>query len=280
MGYSCGGLDERGVTAVVVRQSERRRGREILSQTVEVLRIRAAEAVDGLIGITDDEQPLSWTGDQFDQTVLNRVDVLKLVHEQVLRAGAHAAQQGRALLQVAQQIEQDIVEVARTIAIQQVLIGAVDGAQRLVDVGRSQAVCFESRDTLLHSCCAAVGDAGLGHRQLDQATRFLGVEDDPGRALVRLPPPQPFEGNRVKRADRQLVEVPGAPGVERMQPLPYFGGSPIGEGDRRDLPGRGAPRVDEVGDAVDECARLARSGSRQHRDRAACHLRGAALMHV
>ena len=62
-------------------------------QAVEAIRIRAAEAVNGLIWVADDKQAA--LPPVLHQLVLQGVDVLKLVHQQVAEAGfpAHVQRQ-------------------------------------------------------------------------------------------------------------------------------------------------------------------------------------------
>ena len=57
-------------------------------QEVETVRIRAAEAVNGLIRVADDKQAA--LPPVLHQPVLQGIDVLKFIHQQVAEAGLPA----------------------------------------------------------------------------------------------------------------------------------------------------------------------------------------------
>ena len=75
-------------------------------QAVEAIRIRPAEAVNGLIWVADDEQAA--LPPVFHQPVLQGVDVLKLVYQQMGESGRSS----RSFLQCAQQ---QIIQVSQAV---------------------------------------------------------------------------------------------------------------------------------------------------------------------
>ena len=92
--------------AVVERQTHGLQRGHIGAQAVKAGRVRAAEAVDGLIRVADDEQALSSRAPVAHEGALHSVDVLKFVHQQVVEAAVSRHVR-------AERVEQQIVEVAR-----------------------------------------------------------------------------------------------------------------------------------------------------------------------
>ena len=86
-------FQHRGHGAVVFLQTDETQPRVTFPQAVEAVRVCAAEAVNGLIRVADDEQAA--LPPVLHQLVLQGVDVLKLVHQQVAEAGfpAHVQRQ-------------------------------------------------------------------------------------------------------------------------------------------------------------------------------------------
>ena len=95
--------------------------RKILFQPVEAPAVRAPEAVDGLIRVTDDKEFPSAFIPCLDELVLDRVDVLEFIYQQI----------GKMLLSVfcslllpekAQHVEKKVVEVHKLPAVQRLLV--------------------------------------------------------------------------------------------------------------------------------------------------------------
>src|SRR5262249_43392889 len=71
--------DDRG-RPVVARQVGGRGPRVVRAETQEEAHIRAAEAVDGLVGVADDGEPRAVAAQQAEQRVLAGIDVLIFVN--------------------------------------------------------------------------------------------------------------------------------------------------------------------------------------------------------
>ena len=83
-----GGFQHRGSRAIVFLQTNQPQIWVPFLQEVETVRIRAAEAVNGLIRVADDKQAA--LPPVLHQPVLQGIDVLKFIHQQVAEAGFSA----------------------------------------------------------------------------------------------------------------------------------------------------------------------------------------------
>ena len=106
---------------------------------------------------------------------------------------------------------------------------------------------------------------GVVDRELARVAELVGVRaQHPGAGGV--------EGHDPHRA--------GGAADEQLDALAHLGRGLVGEGDREDLAGARLARAHQVGDAVREHARLARSGAREDQQRAFAVGHGVALGRV
>ena len=108
----CRSPDDRLIRAVVASQPYLAGSGKVLAQSLEIPRICAAEPVYGLVGVANDEEAGSLAGHELNQSILDGVDVLELVHQQVLGVLANPRQRLRVLFQQFEEFEQNIVEIA------------------------------------------------------------------------------------------------------------------------------------------------------------------------
>ena len=97
--------------AVIFFQSDGVKLREILLQLIKAGRVRAPEAVDGLIRISDHKKFCSIPVPCLHQAVLQRVDVLKLVDQKAGKTGTVLIGHRFLLFQQAKRLQKQIVIV-------------------------------------------------------------------------------------------------------------------------------------------------------------------------
>ena len=221
-------------------------------QLVKAVRIRPAKPVNRLIRVADDEQ-LAPFAPMPHQLVLHRIDVLKLVHQQMPEPP-----QPRVRLQ---RLQQHVVQIARARLLQRLPIGVHQPVGQL----RAAAVLAQR-------------DAPLGLRRAHGLAPLL---QQPAQQPYRLALPHQrlfadqFQAQRVERAH---VQRPGrALAQPLLQPLPHLLRRLVGKRHRRDVLRRLAPRLHQVRDARHQRARLARSRPRDDRHRPLPRLHGLSL---
>ena len=269
------GRIENGLRRPVVLLEEHRLGIGIVAlELLDIANRRAAEGVDGLIGIADHAQlsrrhAVTAVADELaDEDVLGVIGVLVLVDEDVTESAAVVLGHVREELEQRHGRPDEVVEVER--------IGAAQ-ASLVLGVGLGEhAVLGSLRPTreglLVDELVLQVRDPG---RETARGVA-LGIEievlDHHGHEPLRV-------GRVVDREVRGDAEPGGLPaedahagGVEghhphragggpdqRGDPLLHLPCGLVGERDREDLGGLHALLADEMGDALGEHARLARA---------------------
>ncbi len=94
--------------------------RQFGAQALEAVRVRAAKAVDGLVGIANDKQAFPRRAPVTHQGALHGVDVLKLVHQQMGKAPVG----GNVRLE---RVQQQVVQIARAQRLKPGLVGPHQG---------------------------------------------------------------------------------------------------------------------------------------------------------
>ena len=210
-----------------------------------------AEAVNGLVGVADDEERAARLGPVQGEGALQGVDVLKLVGEQVgeaavLRTGLR------------QGVEQQIVEVAQAQAVQPAVVGGAQGGIFLVRLGAGDG---------LQRRLGAQAFANFGGGFFGQGQRFGSAHEGFWR--------QHGLADGVEGADG---EGGGGLFAQRgLHPGAEFGGGGAGEGDGGDLFGAGPARGEQPQQALHEGFGFAgaRPGHHRHGGRGAV---GGALL--
>ena len=242
-GLPGGGHDAR-VRAVVPGQLHRGRAREVGREPAEDAHVGAAETVDGLVRVTDRGQPGAVAADQPEQLVLDRVDVLVLVHADLGPAGAQAGGELRV------RAEQRGGELDQAVEVDE-----LPGRQLAAQAGPTLRVGDQRAGV-------PVGPGELG-RDLEQD----GLVGDP--ELRRQPGrpgmlPQDPQAQAVERGHGGLDTIRG---TEHGQPVLHLLGRPPGERDGQEA-GRGQAALrDLVRDPVGERAGLAAARSRDDQQR-------------
>ena len=127
-----------GSGAVIFHEADGAQAGHIRLQAVKAAAGRAAEAVDRLVGVADDEQAAA-RAPRAHQIILCIVDVLKFVHQQVAELFAACGVQP-------QRFGQQVVKVERAERLQ---AGAVGLIQRVVQPClRAGRTVFDARDRL------------------------------------------------------------------------------------------------------------------------------------
>ena len=271
--------------AVVAVHENRPRARERLVEVEQEPHVGAAPGVDRLVGVAHDEQVPVVRDEDLQQPVLQRVDVLKLVHhdvfEPLLPLAPHrlveverqqrkedqvVVVEREALLRLPQvAVEEDVVQLRGRVVLRLERLGG-----RLHDVGGVVR--------LLEALADLEAVARLGERPVAQREAALGVDlleevvdvgvvehdealrvADHARVLA-----QDADAEPVERVDVARVRVPDEP----VDALAHLDGGLVGEGDAEDVPGQDAEVANEPGEPAGERAGLARSGAGDDADEA------------
>lgn len=162
----------------------------------------ARERVDGLAGVSDDAQAVAVAEPEFEQPLLERADVLVLVHDEVLVLGAHLVGDVLPVLEDGDGEQQHVLEVDDGAVALEVLVGRVD----VGDLGR----VARGLAARLHGRVRVVGGNGLG----DLAPLDL------GGGVPQLTPVQAETagGGRVGDQLDLAVDQPGQPAADRFRP--------------------------------------------------------------
>ncbi len=257
--------------AVVVSQVQHRHPgeavrRECLLEAVEVAGVGSVPAVDGLVGVADDEQVVAVAQPPPQQPVLQRVDVLELVDEQVPEAPALGGSGLRVSLHDPQGEAEQVVEVDHPglglglgIAVEQVR--HLVAGQRRPSPGPGRPVeVLRGRDE------AGRGPLDLGHHVLGllpPPAEEVGDEPqlavhEPGHLCAPIRPtgPQLGVGDGVERPRGDVVAQ-----AEVTQPRPQLARRLAGEGEGEGMAGVQVATRRPVGDAPGEDPGLARAGA-------------------
>ena len=232
--------------------------------------VRAAPLVDGLLVVADHAQLHLRAGQQLDQPLLGRVDVLVLVHDQVPQPGVDLGGQLRAL-QLPYRPHDLLAVGKQPVAIEGLVVGAQHRPERVGHRSRVEQLVLDHVDALEER--GDRGEQAVARVELPDAepVRLPGQERGelvvvqhvvglvPGHPLLEQP-----EAERVDRADEQ----PGQP-VQRRRAEPVFHpvgdpvlqllGGPLGERERHDRLGRQA-LGEQVRHPLRDHLGLARSG--------------------
>ncbi len=290
--HRIGRLHDGARRAVVLFELEGHGVGIVLAEREDVLDLGAAERIDRLRVVAHDAHFRAGLRQPPDDDVLGVVRILVLVHEnimeQLLVAGQHIGT-------VAQQdvgLEQQVVEVHRTVAFAALTVELVERAELghlgpavlggeggvgLVGAGRHEAVFrigYARSDGV--GLVPVVGQVQLAHQGLYQVAAVRGFVDREGvgvaDALGVL-----AQDAREDRVEGSHADVAAAAlGDHLRDALAHLLGGFVGEGEGQDVPGLHA-LLDHVGDAGGEHAGLARSGACDDERRHVVVLHGGTL---
>jgi hypothetical protein len=283
-----GGVDDATGASEVAAERDGPGPGVVAFELEDVREVRAAPAVDRLVGIAHREEVAAVAGDRVGDGELGLVRVLVLVDQQLLEAFPRRGADVLVALQEQRRAQQQIVEVERLRPRQRLLIGPPEPDERALppihrDLGElihglEGVLAIADRVQGLRRVPLAGGDLGLGDRPLHGLPLVGGVED---REVLRE---ARGLGVLAQEAGREAVERGGdeaasARKIRRQQFLdaaPHLRGGLVGEGHREDRPRRHALR-DQPRDAPGDDAGLARTGPRKHERRPFEVGRGVAL---
>ena len=276
---------------VVLLEQDRVGVRVVLLEVRNIADIRAAEGVDGLVGVTHDGQlgrghgvrvgaavsrRLRVGADQFThELVLGVVGVLVLVHEDVAELAAVVVRDFGELLQQEDGTANQVVKVegvggAQTLRVDGVdlrdglLVGVIARHAGCVRFGADQLV-LERGNAVAHGLGGELlsVQVELFNDEAQQALRVGRIVDGEGGLQTQR------GGLTAQHAHAEAVEgrdphVLGARTNQRLDTFTHFGSSLVGEGDGENLAGGRAVGCEQVGDAVGEHASLAGAGARDN----------------
>ena len=274
--HGVGGLEDVARGAVVLLEAHDLGLRVVLLEAQDVGDVGTAPGVDGLVVIAHHHEVAVGARQQLADAVLHVVSVLVLVDadvaEALLVALEHLGMRGEQL----EALDEQVVEVERVGAGEALLELAVDLC-RLAQMG-----CLGMRLELVdvHEPVLRIGDERADHvgREVllvdlevvhdgaDEALRIVIVVDrEVGAVADKVAVgAQHAHAHGVERADPHAAHAVAQQGLEAVA---HLGGGLVGEGDGEDAVGAHAEILDDVGDAVREHARLARTRAGEHEQR-------------
>ncbi len=306
------GLQDRLGRAVVLLEQDRARIGIVGLELDDVTDRRAAEGVDRLVGVTDDDElggrhlrlarrHVDLRGQLPDQHVLRVVRVLVLIDEHVPEAPPVVLGDVGEGLQDVDRRHDEVVEIERVGLPQTALIHRVGLREHRVGGG------LRARGGRLALSVADAAGEGLlvdelvlevAHLVREAARRVpLGIEVElahhrrhealaVGRVVdreVRLQPNAPglaAQDPHARTVERADPHGPGARPDEGLDALAHLARGLVREGDRKDLARLHIAVVEQVGDPVRQHARLARTGARDDEQRRSGVDDGLALLRV
>ena len=210
-----------GCTAAVVAHQLVGLGGELVDKGGKPARVRAAEAVDGLVRVADGEHRRGG-GEERHQPVLSLVHVLEFVHEQVAGGPAHGLGRGSTLFQDLHRAPHHRLEVdLRPLGEQ---LGVPGQLGRIRRRGAGAKGPAEGSGELV-----PLAGGAIGKQLVEQAGALL----RPGHAQLRCLPAQLGEAIAVEGGHPHPLGTGHA-----LQPRAHLGRRLVGEGDHRAGPVR------------------------------------------
>ena len=276
-GHRGGGLEQARGGAVGQLQVDAPGGGEVALEVQDVPQLGPAPAVDGLVGVADDEDVVAVFGELAQQDVLREVRVLVLVDQDAAEALAGGPPRVGVLVEQAHSAEQQVVEVEAGGLCQRGLVGGSQprvaggvlvGVPAVEAGGDAHPVLDHAHpvDQRLRLVDAGV-DAGVPHALAHDAD-LLALVGDPevgGDAHGGAVLAQQAAAEAVKGGDPHRLRLPC--GQHRAQARSHFVGRLAGEGDGGDGVRLGPAGAHQVRDARADDAGLSRSRAGDHQDR-------------
>ena len=269
--------DVAGRTEVLPERNRLRTG--VMRLEIEdVPNVGPPPCVDGLVGITHDEEVAVTARDGVGDHELGVVGVLVLVDEDVAVALLQRGANPVVMSHETGGMPEEVVEVDRMILLENPLVRGVDaGRGPTVEVGgragevlgRLQRV-FRGAHLTEHRSRRPVArvESDLLERPLHRRDLVGRVVDGIVRGdsrIHRVVSQQPC-AETVKGGDRESATTGKVRGKKSIDALAHLAGGLVGEGHREDLP-RWNPQRDEVGDSTGDDSGLSRSWSGEHQHR-------------
>ena len=260
--YRCGGT-------IILFELDDRCAREVFLELMNMLYPRTTPSIDRLIVVADNKWYATISCENPEPCVLNRIGILKLINQQMLKAAPVVRQK---LGVVAPQFvctQQQLRKVDQSAALANFFIGFVERdhlpAVRItliVEMLWPQALVFLSVNEILNFARhpAAVINLEVLEQPFDQAQLVVRVNDLEILRQAGLAPVTPQQPVRepVKRAYPQVVH--GRP-EQAFDTTAHFCGRLVGKGDSEQALWRNSLDIDEPGGTMHEHAGLAAAGT-------------------
>ena len=239
---------------------------------VEVSRLRATPAIDGLVVVSHREHLSFAAGQEAEPGVLDGVGVLELVDQQVGEAGAVVGEQVVSRAEELVGAEQQLGEVDEPVSPAQVFVGAVDGHQALVllaaallEMARPQSLVLPGVDPGLDPAGypALLVETEVAQHPADTARLVFAVENLKAggqSGFLAVGAQQPVR-EPVKGAHPHAPQGASEDGLDARA---HLSRRPVGEGDDVDVPGRRFAGGEQPRDTVHEHPGLAASRAGEH----------------
>ena len=263
----------------------------MLDESLHVAGLSSTPAVDGLILIADDADVLFRACQQADELLLRRIGILKLIHLDVAESLAPGSPRLRVIFENLDREQKQVVKVECSGAMQDGLVGIEDvrdiahGDFVLVlnQVFAREAVILGITDTLANAPrrIVAIAHTQLLKRKLDRAGLCVIIvnREIAWQAEARRFATQEACGERVKRRNPHLGCVAAGGAQQIGDAVLHLLGRFVGERDAQDCLLRHA-LFDQIGRAIGDHARLARSRTRKDEEWAFGMLHRLALAFV
>ena len=134
-----GGVEDQLRRAVVALELDDGGIRPVALEVEDVAQVGAAPRVDRLVVVADDRQVAALPGERVDPQVLRAVRVLVLVDVEVVPAILVAGQDVGRLLEQADRLEQEVVEVERAGRLEALLVARREPGDRALPVVRRRS---------------------------------------------------------------------------------------------------------------------------------------------
>ena len=254
-------------------------------QLGHVLNARTAPAIDGLIVVSHGGDLSMRLGQQFEPAVLNGVAVLKLIHQDVLKALLVVVEQRGCLLQKFQGTQQQFGKIDQPKTLAGFLVMRIDPDEGLLV---TVAIVLNLRRPSAFFFLAVDEPLDLARRPVTfvEVKFFQGTPDD-AVLIIRIQDlksfGQPREFMMVSQdAVGQPVESADPHAAHRkaqkvLDPFAHLVGGLVGKGHGQNGIGRDFKRLDEIRDAVGQNAGFSAAGACQHQHRSGRGTHGFSL---
>ena len=269
-----GGVEDARRGAVVLFELDDAQCRVIDLQLAQVLDVRAAPRVDGLVVVAHRRERAALADQRTQQAVLRAVGVLVFVDQQIAQTSPPALARFFVALEELHRQADEVIEIHRLVSAQRALVFGVEACSDHLEFVVSQLVGLRRRDEGVfprrnlplqlarHALVDAAGEVGddlHGVRRVED--RKLRLQPAHRRLLADDAHAECMEGAQREPARR-------APTHETGDALLHFVRSLVGEGDCGDVLRTEAALLDQVGDLVRDHACLAAARASQYQRRA------------
>ena len=275
---------------VIGFQPHHLRAGEILLEPQDILNLRPAPGIDGLVIIPDAADIAMRLCQQSQPVILHQIGVLIFIHQDIAKAPLIIGQHIRMVAQDGHHMQQQITEIRRIQRLQPRLIRLINRARaahgviRILGsrdaIGRKPAIlpALDNRHQPIRGPTLQVNMFGF-HYLLQQAHLIIRIQD----GEIGIQPDKFRMAAEHARGQRMKGAKP-----KPLHRLPHHGGNAfahfprrlIGEGHRQHLRRKGLPAAEQMRKPRGQHARLARARPGQHQKRAIQSFHRRALLRI